>query len=69
MSTAVAEAILNEIRRGGFSIGEHRFANVVTGAVGFHVDATDPPDGRDVDGNAPSAYEAAFESVVEPGIG
>ncbi len=46
MSHSVAEAILHEIRRDGFSVGEHQQVDRATGAIAFHVDATDPKTGE-----------------------
>lgn len=52
MTASVAEAILHEIHRDGFSVGEHRFANVVTGEIGDqgHARETDRAGARRADG-------------------
>ena len=53
MTATVAEAILHEIRRDGFSVGEHKLVDRVTGE-------TWPV-------NAPTAYQAAFELARQIG--
>ena len=46
MTAAVAEAILHEIRRDGFSVGEHKQLDVLTGKLAYRVDATNPKTGE-----------------------
>ena len=67
MTATVAAAILHEISRDGFHIGEHREIDVLTGRLAFHLDATNDKTGETWNVNAPTAYEAAFELARQIG--
>ena len=67
MTAHVADAILREIRRDGFSVGEHKLLDPVTGAISHHVDAADAKMGETWSVNAPTAYQAAFELARQIG--
>ena len=61
MTATVAEAILHEIRRDGFSVGEHKQFDIATCLLSYHVDATDARTSETWSVTAPTAYQAAFE--------
>ena len=43
MTAAVAEAILHEIHRDGFHVGERKPLDILTGEIDYHLDATELP--------------------------
>lgn len=67
MTATVAQAILYEIARDGFSLGEHRQVDVLAGELAYHSEATNPKTGETWSVNAPTAYEAASELARQIG--
>ncbi len=56
MIAIVAEGILHEIRRDGFSVGEHKLLDVLTGEISFHLTATNAKTGERWSVNALDEY-------------